>query len=122
MTHQLNSHDVCIQGFERLRTTREYMLAIPVHKGMTPAEVLDALKADLQCCDRGDDFDWDAADDCVRTFTEGLKPYAFADVEDRGEDDEPCYLFLYIEPVTIEPNDSESPQSISAHERHGDNH
>lgn len=104
--HVLNSHDVCVQGFERLRSQREYILAIPVHRHMSPDETREELLTDLNAVDRGPDFDWDAATDCVRTFCEALKPHAFADVEDREPDDEPCYLFLYIEPQTEVPGDA----------------
>jgi hypothetical protein len=79
------------------------ILAIPVNRHMGPDETREALLADLQACDRAfTQADWDAADDAVRTFCEGLKPKPFLDVEDREQDDEPCYLFVYIEPIKPE--------------------
>lgn len=93
---RFNSYDVCVQGFERLRSQSEFILATPVHAGITADDLRGQLNDALQCCDRGDDFDWDAARAVIDAFVTGIKPNAFDDIEDRDEDDEPCYLFLYI--------------------------
>ena len=93
---RLTSYDVCVQGFERLRSRSEFILAIPVAAGMTADEVRDELNSDLQCCDRGPGFDWNAARAVIDAFVADLKPGAFDHIEARDEDDEPCYLFLYI--------------------------
>jgi hypothetical protein len=51
-TYTVNSYDVCVQGFERLRTQSEFILTTPISHASTLAELVSELKQDIQCCDR----------------------------------------------------------------------
>lgn len=93
---QVTTIDVCVPGFERLRSQSEFILATPISRHTTQREVVDELVHDWRSADHG----IEASDDDIRALLNesigtGDKPID-PDIEDRGEDDESCYLFVYI--------------------------
>lgn len=107
MTVTINSTDQCVQGFERLRKRTEFILSTPVTSGMTRKDVLDALKADMQACDRPTNFDWEgcrAALDEILGNPDRLSEVYDPDIEDGDPDhDAHIYLFIYCEQATENP-------------------
>ena len=100
MTVTLNSYDLCVSGFERLRKQSEFMLVVPVSNTDTRADICEALHADLQSCMREDDFDWDGAKTMIDEHFGSRPAELFApELEDVGEDEEGCSLYLYCEQV-----------------------
>lgn len=102
--YEVLSYDVCVSGFERLRSYSEFMLVTSVDAASSPESLLDGLLSDIQACARPDDFDYDAANALVRDFVASELRPLFAKsnpfkLEDRKEDDdsEGCSLFVYIQ-------------------------
>ena len=98
----LNSFDVCVQGFERLHMNSEFILAVPVNNTMTRQDVLDALLADVQACERPIDFDYEGARVMLNeAFATNLDSPFDATLETSHDDGTGfgCYLFMYCEQV-----------------------
>lgn len=100
--YECNTSDLCVQGYERLRSRDEFMITIPVWRGITAAEIRDAMKADIQSYMQPEWFDYDAANAGIDAFCEGLRMHLFADLEETEEGEEGCYLFTYWQaPVEV---------------------
>ena len=98
----LNSYDVCVPGYERLRRNSEFILAIPVGPNDTRHDVYQALLDDVQACERPDQFDWDG---CRQMLADAFgNPDRFNEQFDGtlpecDDNDDSCYLYLYCEQV-----------------------
>jgi hypothetical protein len=103
--YTVNSWDVCAMGNERLRNRDEFILIAPVYRGISAPEVLDGLWADIQCCERGDWFSYDAARAMVRAWIDSeLVPLMsdarrnpFADIEASEDGEDYVSLYLYVQ-------------------------
>lgn len=110
MRYEITTFDVCASGMERLRNKDEFILVAHIEPTSTPVDLEDQWLADIQACERSDDFDYGAADALVRAHVaERLRPlwdlskdgnpFALDSVEDIGmqEDaDSACVALLYI--------------------------
>ncbi len=102
---QVNSWDICVQGFERLRTNDEFLLPIPVNNQTTIEDILSSLADEIQCCDRGDDFDYLACDATLAQWAADNRNdilRAITSLDDEPEDESECdyagcYLFVYMQ-------------------------
>lgn len=100
MVVTLNSYDICVPGFERLREQSEFMLVVPVGPTDNRGYVYHALLADLTCCDRGDGFDYFGAKAMLKEAfgnPDKLGELFDASLEPVPEDGEGCNLYLYCE-------------------------
>lgn len=111
MEYHVTSFDVCVQGFERLRSYTETLLPVPIDAKDGIEEIRQGLHDELQSCMRPDGFDYEAATKAIDTFVDGeLKqrkwPNPFG-LENRADEDdvccEPCYLFVYMETGLHQP-------------------
>src|ERR1700722_20163054 len=68
MAYQINTFDVCTQGFERLRNQDEFILTAIVESDTSADSIREQWLENIQCCDRGDDFDYQDAKDVVEIF------------------------------------------------------
>lgn len=97
----LSSFDVCVPGFERLRSQDEFILATPITAEMATGDIHNALNDDLQCCARENDFDYNRARDIIDDFCRSFNahnPFNLEPTPPYSEDEDSCcYLFLYIE-------------------------
>lgn len=100
MSYRVTSWDICVQGFERLRSYTETLLAVPLSPDMTMENIKEALVEDLQICERPEGFNYNKARNVLTNFVERLQPrYKETnpfDVEE-GPKDNPVYLFVYLE-------------------------
>jgi hypothetical protein len=108
MSYQVTTFDLCVQGFERLRSTSEFILCAYPSKGDKPADVERQWLDDIQSCSRPDWFDYDAArkavTDWVAAGPDDIEcALAACDwpTDDEGEtepfEEYPLCAFLYIE-------------------------
>jgi hypothetical protein len=110
MAYHLSSFDVCVPGFERLRSYHEFMLVIFVSADSTPDEIKSGLESDLQSHGRPDHFDYDEALRVINEFVAGLDSSNPFNLETQivGEDDVDSYgdtnpnLYLYIRDLNNE--------------------
>ena len=105
--YEVTTFDVCTAGFERLRSTSEFILVASVTPDTTRDDLVSQWMDDLQACDRGDNFDYDAARDCVRDFapqinTASVLRYVEAPAD---EDAEGCNAYLFIRDNAAESDD-----------------
>lgn len=106
--YSISSFDVCVQGFEPLRSYTETLLPVPIGPEDTPETIREALHDELQSCMRPDGFDYEAAEKAINEFVDSeLKPRkwpnAFGLEASEDEDEEPCYLFAYMETGLHQP-------------------
>jgi hypothetical protein len=108
--YTVNSYDVCVSGFERLRSQTEWMIAVPVDGSTTRDELREAMKADIQGYMQPDWFDFDKANAMIDAFCAELGELPFPDLETREEDEdcnfideEGCSLYVYIQAPEIVP-------------------
>lgn len=102
LKYYVNSFDVCVPGYERLRSQDEFILATPIAHDSDLDQLVSELKQDIQSCERFAGFDYDAARKAVDDWVVGAKPL-FAqpnpfDLEtaDYGEEDNLVTLYLYV--------------------------
>lgn len=103
--YEVATFDVCVQGFERLRSQSEFILVAHVDATSTWQDVRAEWLGDVQSCDRFDGFDYEAAAAAVNAFCaanagryRGENPFNLelpAEAECEGEGDS-CMAFLYI--------------------------
>jgi len=100
---KVNSCDISVQGFERLRTNDEFILAAPIDCEAMPEAVLESLLCDLAHCDRGDDFDWPGAEHCVKSWLANnwdwvkLECARIPPIPEDADFEDYVLLWLYIE-------------------------
>lgn len=101
--YEVQSFDVCISGYERLRSPAEFILVAYPRPQWGARALRDAWLDDLRVCDRGDSFDYDAARRAVRAWCADLAKRLRAKGGtlgralggfDSGENG--CAAFLYI--------------------------
>lgn len=110
--------DVCIQGYERLRTQSEFMLVVPVSASSTVKSIRESLEADLQSCDHGESMDYDRASATIdevcamirdrfkaRLAKNGRNPFNLERLPrnltwQQRDNLESCYLFVYLDTDT----------------------
>jgi len=95
-TYTVNSWDVCCSGNERLRNRDEFMITVPVHRGMTADELRREMKADIQSYMQPEWFDYSACRAAIDAFCDGITAKTFEDIEDADEDADCNGLYLYV--------------------------
>ena len=106
--YEVTTFDVCASGFERLRSYEEFILLALIDAETSAEDLLEQWVSDIQSCERGDDFDFDAARKAVEAYhAENIAPL-FAkrdnpfdldarDVEDEESfDQESATAYLYV--------------------------
>lgn len=68
VSYEVTTLDVCVQGFERLRSNSEFILNAYPDRTTTPAEVVEEFLRDIDSCSRPDDFDYSAARNAVNDY------------------------------------------------------
>jgi hypothetical protein len=113
--YQVNSHDVCVQGFERLRTNDEFILVAYIAPGVTFKALEDALFTEIQVYARPDSFDYVACKKALGEWLESaieplyangnINPFGLEDVEedDGGAD---VNFFVYMQQTEDETVDA----------------
>lgn len=96
-TYTVNSWDVCVSGFERLRNRDEFMITVPVSRYTTIDELRSDMKHDIQRYVQPKWFDYDACHAAIDAFCGELPADIFADLEENEEGEEGCYLFAYLQ-------------------------
>lgn len=105
MRYEVTTVDLTCQGFERLRSPREFILNAYPSKTEPVADIVAELKQDLQSCARPDDFDYDAAraaldewfdDSGVAHLQSQLAGLEEPEEGDEGDEGNPVMLFVYI--------------------------
>ena len=111
MTYSISSYGVCTQGDERLRNRNEFILATPIfHFASVGAaesikDIREALNEDLQCCERPEHFDYNAARAVIDSlcdetlaplYARNANPFGLEERDEQSDDCEPCYLFVYV--------------------------
>lgn len=100
MTHyDITTFDVCVPGFERLRSNAEFILVASVWPDMSHQDLQTAWLDDMQSCDRPDNFDFDAVRTLVTNFAASINmKRALEYVEPSFDDDsgEGCHAYLFI--------------------------
>lgn len=105
MRYEVTTVDVCVQGFERLRSQSEFMTVAYLSKTDDPEAVVQSLKDDLQSYAQPDGFDYDAARAALDAwFDEAGIAYLRStlnglDDPEEGEDEDdsnPVMLFVYV--------------------------
>jgi hypothetical protein len=97
--YTVNSYDICVQGFERLRSNSEFIIPIYVSRGTTVDDIRRYMKDDIQNIMQPDGFDFEA---CRKTIDEFCDANAkdlerhIDDLEPAGDEDESCMLFVYM--------------------------
>ena len=66
--YEVTTFDVCAAGMERLRNQDEFILVSYIFADTDSADLLADWKADVQCCDRGDTFDYAAIDTLLDSY------------------------------------------------------
>ena len=84
MSYIVTTFDVCVPGFERLRSQSEFILVAAVWPDMSRQELIDGFEDDLQACGRSDGFRYGECRDVIRGY--------LADVSMRR-------VLLYVEPA-----------------------
>jgi hypothetical protein len=99
--YEVNSFEICVEGFERLRSNDELILVTSVEKGMRATEIGAALNVGIQACDRGAAFDYDAARKCVAEFVlahgDALERECASLPDHRPDDETFVALFVYVQ-------------------------
>lgn len=107
--YEVTTFDVCVQGFERLRSNDEFILLAAIDADTNSADLMEQWDGDLQSCDRPADFDYDAAREAMRAYYESsirplfdrksnpfsLEPRSVDDATSFDQDDG-CTAFLYV--------------------------
>jgi hypothetical protein len=103
--YTVNNYDVCAAGYERLRSNSEFILHAYVDANSGIEDIRSQLLSDIQCCDRFDGFDYDAARQCVNTLCDELAPsFATANpfslepvASDVDDDSGVCGFYVYVQ-------------------------
>lgn len=95
----VTSYDVCVQGYERLRHDSEVLLPVIIGPDTTIGDIEQDLKQELKV---HESLDQAAAAAAVDEFLKDHLQWAFKKPNPFGlskasEDDEPVYLFVYVE-------------------------
>lgn len=105
MGYEITTFDVCVSGFERLRSQDEFILLASVDGETDSGDLLNEWLADIQSCDREDDFDYEAAREAVRAYYQANVHPLFDrksnpfDLEPRTDDGEGCNAYLFVRRV-----------------------
>lgn len=110
--YEIASFDVCMPGFERMRSASEFILVASVQYGMSKDDLIGAFNDDLQSCMRPDDFDYGGAREVVRAYVNGLDMAQVLQYIDAPKDPEAdidiveelegCNAYLYIRTLDAE--------------------
>ena len=96
-TYTVNSYDVCVSGFERLRNRDEFMITVPVSRYTTRDELRSDMKHDIQTYTQPEWFDYGACNAAIDAFCDGFTDKPFADLEDAEDGEEGCNLYAYLQ-------------------------
>lgn len=66
--YHVTSLDCSAEGMERLRSPAEFILLAYAGSDSTPEDIFAALRDDVDSCDRGDGFDFEAARAAIQTW------------------------------------------------------
>src|ERR1700733_1244934 len=98
--------DVCVQGFERLRSHEEFILITAIDSDSDSADLLEQWLADVDSCERPADFHYDAAPQAGRAYYESSvrplfdhksNPFSLEPTrDDIPPYDQGCTAFLYV--------------------------
>ena len=100
---KVTSYDICVQGFERLRTNDEFIIGALVDNECLPENIFDDLLSDYRAVDRGDDFDWVGGERAIgKWFTQAWPDIqrGISDIDPCPEDESGEYgvnIFVYVE-------------------------
>ena len=108
--YEVSSYDVCVSGFERLRSYSEFMLLTQINAESSAADLLQGLLSDIQSCMRPNDFDYAEADRVVcdyfdaniRPLFSKANPFGLDPVDENDSDycdDSAVSLILYVRDV-----------------------
>lgn len=102
MTYAVTTFDICVQGFERLRSQSEFLLVAYVNGATTLADLREQLHSDIQGCDRFEGFDYDAARQVVDDYLDASGDWIARDLSglepaSDNDCDESYIAFLYVE-------------------------
>ena len=102
----VTSYDICVQGFERLRSQTEILLSVPVCNLDSDITIREALTDEIQCCMRGEG-EYEALEAAVTEWWRDAGNdvhHACRCLEDESEGEESCcYLFVYIDSGADQP-------------------
>lgn len=73
MRYTVTTFDVCVQGFERLRSESEFLLVATIGPRAGWRTLRNEWLADMQSCERPEGFDYDAARACVQAYASALR-------------------------------------------------
>ena len=101
MAYDVSLIDVCLSCYLQDHHNRdgELLLSVPVDGTTTNAAVREELLSELQTCDCGESFDWDAARQAIAECFAGAEPDKLFDasLEVNEEDcDESCYAHFLL--------------------------
>lgn len=68
--YHVTSLDCSAEGMERLRSQSEFIALAYAGADTSPEDILRELREDLDSCDRGDGFDFDAARDAIQQWAQ----------------------------------------------------
>lgn len=113
MQYEVTTFDVCVQGFERLRTNEEFILAVPVTNADDVDTIVINLCEDVEACDRpdhddGEPFHYQEAKNAARRYITTnwvdieRRIKGLDDIDDEADNSDwpGCYAFLYMKPIT----------------------
>jgi hypothetical protein len=103
LPYECNSSDVSVSGMERLRNQTEFMISIPVYRGITSAQIRSDMKADIQGYMQPEWFNYEAANEGIDAFCDQLDMSVFNSLEESSAEDDSVYLFTYWQAPEIVP-------------------
>ncbi|MEQ6332985.1 hypothetical protein [Sphingobium sp. MK2] len=99
--YQVTSIDLCAAGYERLRSHSEIILLAYPTLDETPWDVRDQWLDDMRQSDHGDAFDWNAAEEAVRSYCadnwQQINATIAMDAPESWTDDMEGAYYLYLE-------------------------
>lgn len=100
MKYQLSHVDTCLPSF--FAGSSDVVLCVPVDGDTTDPQVREALLAEIQATDRGDDFDYAAAEEAVEAYFSGARDKELFDesleIDPDGEGEgESVYAYFTLE-------------------------
>ena len=100
--YTVNSYDICVQGYERLRSNSEFIIPTYVSRGTTVDEIRQDMKDDIQNIMQPDGFDFDACRKAIDEFCDANAHDLAAqlahleEIPEDAPDDAGCMLFVYM--------------------------
>ncbi len=91
-TYEVTTFDVCQPGYERLRSTSEFILVGYIERRTSKRDLTNQFEADIQACERPVDFDYGAARKAVRSYMAMISMKSARMYAEPGG----CNVYLYI--------------------------